>query len=237
MCLRAGVFVGITCDYWNNIHMKNRTYTWTHTCTNSHIHAHNIYIYIYVCVCTHTNTIIIYVCVFYRQQRCILHVYAWHLEMVNDQCAALEFCSAPNFMSRRCSKKSCTTAVSIAEGLCSFSGNLIGKKDVWDKRIRATGKRTDLSPKTALKNVAVRENWGNAPAAPKALWGFKFKYIYISTRQFLPCNFHKSYPAFVCATVCHLSLKSVSLLTRKGPNAQHHDNDNAVLRHASSKQT
>ena len=134
-------------------------------------------------------------------------------------------------------KKSCTTAVSIAEGLCSFSGNLIGKKDVWDKRIRATGKRTDLSLKTALKNVAVRENWGNAPAAPKALWGFKFKYIYISTRQFLPCNFHKSYPAFVCATVCHLSLKSVSLLTRKGPNAQHHDNDNAVLRHASSKQT
>lgn len=51
-------------------------------------------------------------------------------------------------------------------------------------------------------------------------------YIHISTRQFLPCNFHKSYPAFVCATVCHLSLKSVSLLTRKGPNAQHHDNDN-----------
>lgn len=54
--------------------------------------------------------------------------------------------------------------------------------------------------------------------------------LYISTRQFLPCNFHKSYPAFdafVCATtVCHLSLKSVSLLTRKGPNAQHHDNDN-----------
>ena len=172
VCLRAGVFVGSTCDYWNNIHMQNRTYTWTHTCTNSHIHAHNKYVYyiLYICVCE-------CVCVFYRQKRCILHVYAWHLEMVNDQCAALEFCSAPNFMSRRCSKKSCTTAVSIAEGLCSFSGNLIGKKDVWDKRIRATGKHADLSPKTALKTV--RENWGNAPAAPKALWGFKFTYIFL----------------------------------------------------------
>ena len=143
-------------------HIHVQTVIYTHT-----INMYIIY-YIYVCVS---------VCVFYRQKRCILHVYAWHLEMVNDQCAALEFCSAPNFMSRRCSKKSCTTAVSIAEGLCSFSGNLIGIKDVWDKRIRATGKHADLSPKTALKTV--RENWGNAPAAPKALWGFKFTYIFL----------------------------------------------------------
>ena len=55
--------------------------------------------------------------------------------------------------------------------------------------------------------------------------GFKF-YRYISTCQFLPCNFHKSYPAFVCTTMCHLSLKNVPLLTRNRPNAQHHDNDN-----------